>query len=61
MQRRSLLRATGAAVFLAATPLVRAQGSQQKFKFNLGWKFEARPQAACWRSSVATTRTPAWM
>ena len=41
MQRRSLLRATGAAVFLAATPLVRAQGSQQKFKFNLGWKFEA--------------------
>ena len=25
----------------AATPFVRAQGSLQKFKFNLGWKVEA--------------------
>ncbi|KQM68672.1 ABC transporter substrate-binding protein [Xylophilus sp. Leaf220] len=41
MQRRSLLRAVGAAPFLAATPFVRAQGSLQKFKFNLGWKVEA--------------------
>lgn len=41
MQRRSLLRAAGAAPFLAATPFVRAQGSLQKFKFNLGWKVEA--------------------
>ena len=41
MQRRSLLRATGAATLLAATPLLRAQGSLHKFKFNLGWKVEA--------------------
>ncbi len=41
MQRRSLLRAAGAASVLAATPFVRAQGSLQKFKFNLGWKVEA--------------------
>jgi NitT/TauT family transport system substrate-binding protein len=41
MQRRSLLRATGAATILSATPFVRAQGSLQKFKFNLGWKVEA--------------------
>ncbi len=41
MQRRSLLRATGATALLAATPFVRAQGSPQKFKFNLGWKIEA--------------------
>ena len=41
MQRRSLLRAAGAAPLLAATPFVRAQGSLQKFKFNLGWKVEA--------------------
>ena len=41
MQRRSLLRATGAASLLAAVPFVRAQGSLQKFKFNLGWKIEA--------------------
>lgn len=41
MQRRSMLRAAGAASFLAAVPFVRAQGSLQKFKFNLGWKVEA--------------------
>ncbi|HEY0200293.1 MAG TPA: ABC transporter substrate-binding protein [Burkholderiaceae bacterium] len=41
MQRRSILRATGAATLLAATPFVRAQGSLHKFKFNLGWKVEA--------------------
>ena len=41
MQRRSLIRATGAAALLSATPFVRAQGSLQKFKFNLGWKVEA--------------------
>lgn len=41
MQRRSLLRATGAAALLSATPFVRAQGNLQKFKFNLGWKVEA--------------------
>jgi NitT/TauT family transport system substrate-binding protein len=41
MQRRSLLRATAASTLIAATPFIRAQGSQQKFKFNLGWKFEA--------------------
>jgi NitT/TauT family transport system substrate-binding protein len=41
MQRRSLLRATGAASLLATTPLLRAQGGLHKFKFNLGWKVEA--------------------
>ena len=41
MQRRSLLRATGAATLLAAAPFIRAQGALQKFKFNLGWKVEA--------------------
>ena len=41
MQRRSLIRATGAAALLSATPFVRAQGNLQKFKFNLGWKIEA--------------------
>ena len=41
MQRRSLLQAAAAAPLIAATPFVRAQGSLQKFKFNLGWKFEA--------------------
>lgn len=41
MQRRSLLRAGAAAGVLAATPFVRAQGTLQKFKFNLGWKVEA--------------------
>jgi NitT/TauT family transport system substrate-binding protein len=41
MQRRSLLRAAGATALVAATPFVRAQGSLQKFKFNLGWKVEA--------------------
>lgn len=41
MQRRSLLRATGAAALLSATPFVRSQGTLQKFKFNLGWKIEA--------------------
>lgn len=39
--RRTLLRAGSAAALLAATPFVRAQGSLQKFKFNLGWKVEA--------------------
>ncbi|MDN4591678.1 ABC transporter permease [Xenophilus aerolatus] len=41
LPRRAFLRATGAATLLAATPFVRAQGSLQKFKFNLGWKVEA--------------------
>lgn len=41
LHRRSLLAASGAATLLAATPFVRAQGSLQKFKFNLGWKVEA--------------------
>ncbi len=41
MQRRSLLRATGAASLLATTPFLRAQGGLHKFKFNLGWKVEA--------------------
>jgi NitT/TauT family transport system substrate-binding protein len=41
MQRRSLLRAAGASTLAAAAPFVRAQGSLQKFKFNLGWKVEA--------------------
>ncbi len=41
LHRRSLLRGATAASLLAATPFVRAQGSLQKFKFNLGWKFEA--------------------
>lgn len=41
MQRRSLIRATGAAALLSVAPFVRAQGSLQKFKFNLGWKIEA--------------------
>lgn len=45
MRRRSFLRATGATALLAAAPFavphVRAAGSLQKFKFNLGWKVEA--------------------
>ena len=42
MQRRSLLRAAGATTALLAAPaFVRAQGTLQKFKFNVGWKFEA--------------------
>lgn len=41
MKRRHLLRATGAATLLAATPFVRAQGAALPFKFNLGWKYEA--------------------
>ena len=41
MQRRSLLRVAGAGALVAATPFVRAQGSLQKLKFNLGWKVEA--------------------
>ena len=42
MKRRSLLQAAGAAAFVgAASPLAFAQGSLQKFKFNLGWKIEA--------------------
>lgn len=40
IDRRSLLAATGA-LLLSPTPLVRAQGSLHKFKFNLGWKVEA--------------------
>lgn len=41
MQRRTLIGATGAAALLAATPLIRAQGSLQRFRFNLGWRIEA--------------------
>ncbi|WP_180862887.1 ABC transporter substrate-binding protein [Cupriavidus pauculus] len=44
MRRRSFLRATGATAIsslLAAPAIVRAAGSLQKFKFNLGWKVEA--------------------
>ncbi|MGJ7490847.1 ABC transporter substrate-binding protein [Variovorax sp. ZT4R33] len=41
MQRRSLLRIAGASALVAATPIVRAQGSLKPFKFNLGWKVEA--------------------
>jgi len=41
MKRRSLICASGAASLLALAPYVRAQGSLQKFKFNLGWKIEA--------------------
>lgn len=41
MKRRSLICASGAASLLALTPYVRAQGSLQKFKFNLGWRIEA--------------------
>lgn len=41
MQRRSILRAAGATTLLAASPFIRAQGSLQSFKFNLGWKVEA--------------------
>jgi len=42
MQRRSLLLSTlSAAGTLSAPGFVRAQGSLQKFKFNLGWKVEA--------------------
>ena len=44
MKRRSLLRASAAATLATtalATPWVHAQGSLQKFKFNLGWKVEA--------------------
>jgi len=42
MKRRSLVQAAGAAAFVgAASPLAFAQGSLQKFKFNLGWKIEA--------------------
>ncbi|AZG17353.1 ABC transporter permease (plasmid) [Cupriavidus pauculus] len=44
MRRRTFLRATGATAFsslLAAPAFVRASGSLQKFKFNLGWKVEA--------------------
>ncbi|MBU0890675.1 MAG: ABC transporter substrate-binding protein, partial [Gammaproteobacteria bacterium] len=42
MKRRSLLQTAGAAAFVgAASPLSFAQGSLQKFKFNLGWKIEA--------------------
>ncbi|MGA0569781.1 ABC transporter substrate-binding protein [Variovorax sp. VNK109] len=41
MQRRSILRASGAAALLAASPFIRAQGSLKPFKFNLGWKVEA--------------------
>jgi NitT/TauT family transport system substrate-binding protein len=41
MQRRSIIRAAGAASLLAAVPYIHAQASLQKFKFNLGWKVEA--------------------
>ena len=42
MQRRSLIQAaTASAALCAASPFVRAQGSLQKLKFNLGWKIEA--------------------
>jgi NitT/TauT family transport system substrate-binding protein len=41
MQRRSIIRAAGAAGLFAAAPFIRAQGALQKFKFNLGWKVEA--------------------
>jgi NitT/TauT family transport system substrate-binding protein len=41
MQRRSLLQAVSASTLAAVAPFVRAQGSLQKFKFNLGWKVEA--------------------
>lgn len=41
MQRRTLLRTGLSAGALAVTPFVRAQGTLQKFKFNLGWKVEA--------------------
>ena len=40
MHRRSLLLST-ASTLIAAPALVRAQGSLQKFRFNLGWKVEA--------------------
>ena len=45
MQRRQLIQAAAGATALAITPLLssaaRAQGSLQKYKFNLGWKVEA--------------------
>ena len=42
MQRRFLLRHAGAAATAALwSPWLRAQGTLQKFKFNLGWKVEA--------------------
>lgn len=41
MQRRSLIRAAGAASLLSAVPYIRAQGAPQRFKFNLGWRVEA--------------------
>ncbi len=41
MQRRHLLRAAGTAIAAIAPTFVRAQGTLQKFNFNLGWKVEA--------------------
>ena len=41
MHRRALLRAAAATGLITAAPFVRAQGSLQKFRFNLGWKTEA--------------------
>lgn len=41
MKRRALLHSAAAASLLGATPILRAQGSLQRFKFNLGWKVEA--------------------
>lgn len=42
MLRRSLIQAAAASAALcAASSFVRAQGSLQKLKFNLGWKIEA--------------------
>ena len=40
MHRRSLLLSAASAL-VAAPAFVRAQGSLQKFRFNLGWKIEA--------------------
>lgn len=42
MRRRSLIQSAAAgAALCAVSPFVRAQGSLQKLKFNLGWKIEA--------------------
>ena len=41
MKRRSLIQAAGAVSLGAASPLLFAQGTLQKFKFNLGWRIES--------------------
>ncbi len=41
MKRRALIHSAAAASLLSAVPFVRAQGSLQRFKFNLGWRVEA--------------------